>query len=154
MSWLARTSVERPYVLGWALFVCWLNGWLATGVVNVLGGVLPMFLPGPSIPRTLYSNLASLGALAVFAGVVYAELRLLRRALPRLDRGRDTRRTRRLTALAGLLLLLAVPVVTDAVDVDPFTVAILGLPPALLVVEQLLVGLVGASGDGAAANAG
>ena len=154
MSWLARTSVERPYVLMWALFVCWLNGWLATGIVNVLGGELPMVLVGRGIPRTLYANLASLGALVVFAVVVYAEVRLLQRVLPRLDSGRDTRRTRRVTALAGLLLLLAVPVVTETVDVDPFTVVILGIPPVLLVVEQVVVGLAGVTNDASSPNAG
>ncbi|MFC5972522.1 hypothetical protein ACFPYI_14375 [Halomarina salina] len=154
MSWLARTSVERPYVLGWVLFCCWLNGWLATGIVNVLGGELPMVLVGRGIPRTLYFNLASLGALAAFVALTYAEVRLLRRVLPRLDSGRDTRRTRRLTAVVGVLALLAVPVVTETLDVDPFTVVVLGVPPVLLVAEGVLVGVVGSAGDGPTPDAG
>lgn len=154
MSWLARTSVERPYVLGWALFCCWLNGWLWTGIVNVLGGELPMFLPGAGIPRTLYANSISAVVLVVFVLLTYGEVKLLRRLLPLLDTGGDTRRTRRLTAVVALLCLVAVPFVTETVDIDPYTVVILGIPPVLVVAEQLVVAVVGRRSDGPTANAG
>ncbi|MWG35089.1 hypothetical protein [Halomarina oriensis] len=154
MSWLARTSVERPYVLAWVLFCCWLNGWIATGLFAVAAGFLPEFLVGAGIPRTLYANLVSLGLLVVFVLVVYAQVRAIRRWLPRLDTGRDTPRTRRLTALAALAVFALVPVVTDATPADPFSVVVLGVLPTLLVVEGVVVLTVGGGSDEPTANAG
>jgi hypothetical protein len=154
MSWIARSSVERPYVLVWVLFCCWVNGWVVTGILAVAENYLPMFLVGAGIPRTLYANLVSLGLLAVFVVAVVAELRALRRLLPRLDGGEDTSRTRRLTALAGVGLLLAVPLVTETTGVDPFSVVVVGVPPALLLVEQVVIGVVGTGRDEPTANAG
>lgn len=154
MSWVARSSTERPYVLVWVLFWCWVNGWVVTGVLAVAENYLPMFLVGAGIPRTLYANLVSLGLLAVFVVAVVTELRVLRRLLPRLDAGEDTSRTRRLTALAGVGLLLAVPLVTEATGVDPFSVVVIGIPPALLLVEQVVIGVAGTGRDESTANAG
>ncbi|MFD1514776.1 hypothetical protein [Halomarina rubra] len=153
MSWLARVSVERPYVLGWVLFVCWLNGWLVTGLVHLAKPHFPLVLVGMGIPRTLYANTASAVALVVFVLAVYAQVWLLRRALPRLDFGNDTPRTRRYTAFAALALVVAVPFVTDATGIDPYTVVVLGFPPVLLLVEFLVMGVVRATGGEPRANA-
>lgn len=70
------------------------------------------------------------------------EVRPLRRALPALDRGRDTPGSRRLTGvLVAVGLSVLVAALTSA-GVDPFSAVVLGLP-ALALVGEFVVAVAG-----------
>jgi hypothetical protein len=156
MSWVARTSLERPYVIAWWLFWFWVNGWLATLLLEALAGpdaLLPQFLPGQGIPRTLYANLASVAALGVVLALTAAQLRLTRRLLPALDGGRDTAESRRTTGvLLAVTLPLLVVVATSTFGVDPFSAVVLGLPLLALAVEWIVLGVSTTRGGPAASE--